>query len=299
MGNCKENKYLTLLKNPKRTSLQFLWNRFPQTAWHRLSRRSQEAGIDGLYFVLSFDCDTKEDADVVLDLDSRLREMGVRPVYAVPGSFLESQSGTYQQLLSRGAEFLNHGYQPHTRWNEGLNRYESCYFYHELSLEKVIEDVTLGDRAIQKVLGVKPLGYRTPHFGTFQTESQLQFLYAELKNLGYRFSSSTVPINAVKLGSRYKEMEITEFPVSGMFSSPLTIQDSWAFFAAPDRTYSGSDYVMEAKKFASFARQNSLSGILNYYADPSHVWNEPMFFEGVRAWSEVGRSATFGELLNP
>jgi hypothetical protein len=54
----------------------------------RYGQLARRAGLDRVWLVLSFDCDTPQDADVAEAVHERLMSMGVRPVYAVPGDLL-------------------------------------------------------------------------------------------------------------------------------------------------------------------------------------------------------------------
>jgi peptidoglycan/xylan/chitin deacetylase (PgdA/CDA1 family) len=268
----------------------------PEWLWSRLDRRARRRGFKRLRLALSFDCDTAEDAAVVLDLDRRLRDRGLLPAYAVPAALIEREENIYGELRRRGAEFLNHGYVQHTAWNSSLSRYESTFFYETLSRNRVAQDIQEGRDALGRLLGVAPDGFRTPHFGTFQRPEQIRFLHAELARSGHRYSSSTVPAFAFRHGPVFERSSVLEFPVTGTYTRPLMIQDSWAFYAAPDRTHTAQDYLTEARSLVRYVEKHGLVGVLNYYADPSHVWNQPTFFEAIDVWRRVAEPATFSEL---
>lgn len=290
------NRYLNAFFHPVEATLSFISRQWPELLWRRYIRLARKAELHKLYFVLSFDCDLPEDAKVVLDLDQRLRDMGVKPCYAVPGTLLENEEKVYSRLFLRGAEFLNHGYQQHAVWNSSLGRSESCFFYHQLPLEQVRQDIEQGHRAFERVLGLRPLGFRSPHFGTFQSVNQLSFLHSVLKDMGYKYSSSTIPFHAFRYGPVFNRFGLLEFPVSGAFSRPLSIQDSWSFYAAPDRQWGPDDFLAQARSLAKFCQKENIVGILNYYADPSHVWDQPTFFDAVKIWKEVAEPVGLGTL---
>jgi len=292
------NKYLRVLFNPVETGFYIISRWRPQLLWQRYYNLAQKAGFKKLYLVLSFDCDTPEDAKVVLDVDNCLQDMEIKAVYAVPGAILEKDEKVYSELCQRKVEFLNHGYKEHTFWNEKLSRYESCFFYNQLPLEQIIEDIEKGDEVLKKILGLTPLGFRTPHFGTFQKIKQLKFLHSLLKNMGYRYSSSTSPFYAFRYGPFFDPFEILELPVSGSFSNPLSVMDSWGFYKAPDRKYKPEDFLTEAKALTYYCKEKKMVGILNYYADPSHIWNQPTFFEAVKLLKEVAEPIDFQTLCS-
>ncbi len=296
------NRYLKAVFYPLEITLHLAASGQPQLLWRRFGRLAQKAGFKKLYLILSFDCDTPEDAKVALDLDQHLRDIGVRSVYAVPGTILEQEEKVYSRLLLRGAEFMNHGGAQHTFMNHSAGRYESCFFYDQLHLEQVRRDIEKGHQALEKVLGLRPLGFRAPHFGTFQTKAHLSFLHSLLEGMGYKYSSSTVPFYAFRHGPVFTRFGLLEFPVLGAFSRPLAIQDSWSYYAAPHRRLDPDRFLSEAKAIANFCQKEKIVGILNYYADPSHVWDQPTFFKAVKAWREVAEPFEFRSairLINP
>lgn len=280
------------------TTLNLVGRFHPSALWRWYNHRALRAGFRRLYLILSFDCDTPDDARVVLDLDLRLRDLGISPVYAVPGSLLESEERVYGALISRGAEFLNHGYVHHTVWNCGLGRYESTFFYDQLPLERVREDVENGHRALERVLGIKPSGFRVPHFGTFQEQKQLAFLHSVLIEMGYRYSSSSMPYYAFRYGPAFMRFGLLEFPVTGVYTRPMSTLDSYSFYTAPNRAWEPEDYLAQVKLLARFCREENLVGVLNYYADPSHIWDQPTFFKAARIWAEIAQPVGYRELVD-
>jgi len=285
------------LSNPI-SMMYHVWSRLDKNGlFRRYSDLSRKAGLDRLYFVLSFDCDTVEDVGVVWRVHSRLLKMGVMPVYAVPGELLKKGADVYRRIAGTGSEFLNHGYMEHTGFDEMSGTYVSTIFYDQLSPEQVRADIVQGDQALREVLGVRPLGFRTPHFGLFQKGRQLSFLYGVLRDLGYRFSSSTTPVHGFHRGAVFNCGGILEFPVSGMWTYPLSTLDSWSCFRAPGRRLTPNDYHREGLAVARHLSRLRAVGIMNYYADPSHVADNELFYETVAEWARVGRNTTYGSLI--
>ncbi|MDP2430940.1 MAG: polysaccharide deacetylase family protein [Pseudomonadota bacterium] len=268
----------------------------PRGLWNRYAERCRGAGLNKLYFVLSFDCDTVEDAEVAWSVHSRLLDMGVMPVYAVPGELLNRGEAVYRKILETGAEFINHGYREHTYFDSDRGAYASCFFYDQQPRETVREDIVQGDRNLRETLGVQARGFRAPHFGTFQRPAQLRFQHQVLRELGYAFSTSTVPTYAYRFGPVFRRFGLAEIPVSGMGARPLHILDTWTCFEAPNRRFQPQDYLQEgglaAERFAAIG-----AGILNYYADPSHIHDRPEFFETVARWAQVAKPVTYVKLL--
>ena len=274
-----------------------LWARCTRRAlFNRYAKLSRAAGLDKIYFVLSLDCDTVDDIGVAWDVHSRLMDMGVKAVYAVPGELLEKGKIVYRRILESGGEFINHGYKQHTYFDSNEGRHRSCFFYDELALQQIREDMIQGDTCLKETMGVEALGFRTPHFGTFQKGNQLRFIHSVLQDLRYSFSTSTVPLYAFRYGPIFKFFGAVELPVSGMASSPLNILDTWSCFMAPDRTMTPQDYLREGQAISKLFKGFGV-GLLNFYADPIHIHDSDIFFETVFHWRSVAVSVTYGKLL--
>jgi hypothetical protein len=269
----------------------------PGAVYRKHARRAKRAGLDRLYLVLSFDCDTEIDAQVAPGIHARLAGMGVTPVYAVPGELLVKGAGEYGPLAESGSEFLNHGGKEHARYDEGSGVGVSTLFYDDIGLDAVREDVEYGHRLVTEVVGREPTGFRTPHFGTFQDPDQLRFLHDVLRELGYRFSTSTMPGWSLRHGPVFDRFGLPELPVTGVPGRPFEILDSWNFFAAPDRTLSPADYVAGARRLAQLAGSAG-PGVINVYGDPLHVHDRDEFFDAVEALAAVATPTSYGDLLD-
>lgn len=267
----------------------------PPSLRHVYRAQAQRAGIDRLYLIVSFDCDTEQDMAVAWDVHRRVRECGVLPAYAVPGELLAEGAAIYRRIAETGAEFLNHGHRRHTYFDAALGEHRSCFFYDQQALDVVKADVIGGDRAVRQVLDLAPRGFRTPHFGTFQRPAQLRFLHGLLRELGYGFSTSTPPYFAFRYGPVFDTFGLREIPVSGGASRPLTILDTWVCFRAPDRVLTPEDYRTEALGLAQDLAGGP--GILNYYADPSHIADQPIFFETIAALARLAQPTTYRDLM--
>ena len=267
----------TKLTSPSRVLL-FLQNRyFPNYLWSKYLKRC--SSIERTAFLLSFDCDTELDFEVLPQVVSKLQAIGIKPVLAVPGELIEKGKNVYKQLAASGIEFINHGYVQHTDLQLPERMYTSNFFYHKLSKDEIVQDVNRGHEAICKHLGITPIGFRTPHFGSFQKSSELHFLWRLLKNMGYEFSSSTTPGVGIRKGPLWKQ-RVLELPVTGCPSWPTKVLDSWGFGFAPSRSVEKSDYINQIEKLEEeISRGRNL--IINIYADPSQVYDWPEFFEAL------------------
>jgi len=262
----------------------------------RHARLARRAGIDRVYLVLSFDCDTADDAAVVWDVHSQLAELGVCPTYAVPGALLHRAADVYARIAQTGAEFLNHGGTEHTYYDEGLGRHASCFFYDTLDPARVRQDLEDGHHVVSEVLGRRPDGFRSPHFGTYQRPAQLRYLHGILREHDYRFSTSTMPRQGLRYGPIFDRFGLPELPVTGTPDAPFEILDTWGFFAAPDRVREPAEYPQQAAILAEHLAAAG-AGIINVYGDPIHIHDRPEFFEAVEAWVAVAEPVSYRELL--
>src|SRR3984957_12260629 len=161
-----------------------LWSQLDRASlFARYAARARAAGIDRLYLVLSFDCDTAEDIAVAAAVHARMRALGIVPAYAVPGELLAEGADVYRAIAADGAEFLNHGHRRHTYFDQAAGHYRSCFFYDQQTGGVVEDDIVKGDHAVREVLGAAPRGCRTPHFGTFQERLHLRLLHRTLRRL--------------------------------------------------------------------------------------------------------------------
>lgn len=259
---------------------------------------AERKGLNNLYLILSFDCDTEKDIASSYEVCKKVIELGVRPVFAVPGQLLEEGRSIYRKISDVGAEFINHGYYKHAAYNEKTKVVESTLFYDQISRDLVKEDITMGDNSIQQILGIRPTGFRTPHFGTFIKPTQLNYLYSILRELNYNFSSSTTPYFGFRYGPIYHTKGMYEIPVSGSWTYPLRGLDSWGCFGAPNRIMNGMDFYKEGVAVAEYFKENNKAAILNYYVDPSHIANEPIFYKTIKKWLTVATSINYKDLLH-
>ncbi|HPA45994.1 MAG TPA: polysaccharide deacetylase family protein [bacterium] len=293
-----------ILKNaiasPRQTALQILARRCPKWLFRNYVRLARKQGLIQPSLILSFDCDTDRDAETAPQVTEQLIRIDICPVFAVPGTNLERNAAIYREVASKGCEFINHGYLPHAYWDEGNARFESCTFYHEMSPEQVAEDIRRGHETLVGILGRTPGGFRCPHFGTFQRRDQLRFLHATLRDLGYRYSSSTTPSYGFLHGplNQTRSM-IIEIPVSGCFDAPLNVLDSWAFFSGRKEHSTPQDYRDQMMKVVDYYAAGKFPALLNFYADPSHVAGRSEFFDAMCYASErIHIWQSFQEMLD-
>lgn len=248
----------------------------------RLSRAAKNTGLQGPVFLLSFDCDTHKDASVVTEVHQKLVDIGIMPVYAVPGEVLCKGEKSYSAIAQSGAEFINHGHYKHSRLLPDGKTYESWNFYDQISREEMADDVLKGHETLTDFLGVEPKGFRSPHFGSFQKEHELADLYGVLNQKKYKFSTSTVPAKSLQHSAVYKTAGLIEIPVSGGYDFPLTILDSYSFRFSTTFKHGPDEYIRQIKRLAAWFSSAQRPYLLNLYADPSQVHDWPEFFDAMR-----------------
>jgi hypothetical protein len=196
---------------------------------------------------------------------------------------LEKGRRVYQKLAQNGAEFINHGYIAHASYCHKVRRYISTHFYDELTRDMIVDDIRRGHLTYESVLGKTPNGFRVPHFGTFQRSEQLNYLHRILEVMGYAYSSSTVPYYGFRNGPVHQTAStLKEIPVSGCYDNPLRILDSWSYSYLPERTCYEGEYEVELATMVRFFQEPSQAGLLNFYADPSHIYDSQEFFEVIK-----------------
>lgn len=248
----------------------------PPSPWTRYLAGARAAGVDRLYLVLTFDCDTDLDIAIVGDLDRDLRGRGIAAGYAVPGAQLEKGRSEWRQLAERGAEFLNHGGRTHTEFRE--TRYWPVTFYDQLEPEDVVADIRLGDRLVRDITGSIPEGFRAPHFGSFQAAEQLDVIYRAVKDLGYSYCTTTIPATGLARGPVVNGGHgIVELPTTGSYRNPTTLLDSWTYLTDRHNYALGDEYYELFAETVERMTTEGMPGLLTYYADPSHVFGQKPF----------------------
>jgi hypothetical protein len=248
----------------------------------RYSGLSKRAGLKQNQLILSFDCDTPEDAEASKTIVSYLLKKGHPAVFAVPGKRIEAHLETYKSIANSGFEFINHGYEEHTAFDMIKGHYYSTTWYHEMTNDEVATDIFRAHKTLTENLEVKPTGFRAPHFGYFQKSKELGFLYQTLKALNYAYTSTTMPRVGLRKGPLFETKEgLKEFPVTGTFDFPLSILDSWQFISSPSATTETQQmYFAQFKKWVDFFANHS-PGLLNFYVDPAHVEKFAGYFQAI------------------
>ena len=139
--------------------------------------------VAGPRCAVSFDVDFREDVLALERLLIHLGALSLKASFAVVGDWVREYPREHLALVEAGHEIVNHTLSHPD--NEELDPHRH---FHLLPPEVLEEQVRSGHELIAETLGVRPRGFRAPHFGHQHTEA----VYPILRDLGYLYSSSTL-----------------------------------------------------------------------------------------------------------
>lgn len=221
------------------------------------------------YCVISFDCDFPRDIAALPELVPLLQRYNIPASFACIGQWVRQFPAEHKLLVDAGFEIINHTethpnlYHPDYDYarDDGLSREK----FNQISRERRREEIERGHQTIVEVLGVEPVGFRTPHFGALHVDD----VYAPLAALGYSFSSSVLA--AERGGQPYLTPEgVWEVPVSPCPLHPFGVFDSWHSLSKQ-----GASHSCEGDLAGLFVRLVEVvaqkGGLANVYFDPKDV----------------------------
>lgn len=256
------------------------------------SQASETSGVRGLHLFLSFDSDTDLDIQASRDVHALLASLGIKMTLAVPGTQLRNGAKAYRALSDDGVEFINHGELPHAKWQD--DQFVSTTFYNEMPPASVVEDILNAHETVTSICGRAPIGFRAPHFGTFQAPEQLRLIYDVVKRLGYAYCSTTSPSLAHRYGSVIDMGGIVELPTFGSVRSADSILDSWSHLTDRRDYALGTQYGDLMVETIDVMLSMRMSGILSWYADPCHVAGQEPFERAMRHIAKSGIPSVSG-----
>lgn len=150
-----------------------------------------------------------------------LAETGIKATFFVPGTTAERYPERVREILAGGHEIGHHGYTHHS---PVLLNYEE----ERAQLEKGIE-------ALQRVAGIRPLGYRSPAWDLSNHSIGL------LKEFGFDYESSLMgdDYRLYRVGHEDGSSGLIEIPISWLLDDfvHFEIVDNGAGLAAPSTVY--------------------------------------------------------------
>jgi hypothetical protein len=169
-------------------------------------------------YTLSFDCDLEEDIKALPSVLATLARYGLTAAFAVVGRWVVEYPDLHRSIVRHGHEVVNHTHS-HPERGRGTGR-----SFEELDPATQRDEILRCHTTCAEVLGVAPSGFRAPHFGdTFR-----QDLYDILRDLRYRYSSSTLALDSQSFGAPFRTSGVWEVPLFGSACDPFLIFDSWS-----------------------------------------------------------------------
>lgn len=265
---------------------------FPALLWEKAKKRK----VKSKKHMLILDCDTDLDIKVVWSVHEKLKAIGIRPIYAVPGEMLLKGLDVYTKIRNEGFEFINHGFKQHTVVDDERIQYKSIFFYSKISKDDIYNDIRKGDETLRNSFDYSPIAFRTPHFGTFESTRNLKIIHSLLKDLNYKYSSSSGPFLFFVKGNKYLSHNIIELPVSGSSTWPLVIPDTYTFRFANNSRFTQEQYEEELNSLYKKMENNEIAK-LNFYADPSQIYDWENFYHSQSNFAKynVGTVKEYGD----
>ena len=264
-----------------------LARRFPGQVFNFLHRWPKGLKqLDSSAFVLSFDCETERDIEILPKLLQQLHDARVVASFAVIGALAERFPHEHRAIAEGGHEIFNHGYSEHTSIADD-GSHTSTILYNNLTELQIQDEIEKGAGVIEEFCGVIPIGFRAPHFGTLTVASgDVGRLHRAIVKSGTRYSSSMSDLEVLRL-SRGGDSKILEFPLASHPDRPAAVLDSWSTVASfGDGYVAGSlrtPVVLLMRRLAA-AKSPRFASI---YLDPVQVVDLPEFVELLNAMSEA------------
>lgn len=220
----------------------------------------------GPFCVISFDCDFPRDIAVLPTLVPLLQRHGVPASFACIGQWVRQFPMEHKLIVEAGFEVLNHTethpnlYHPDYDYAcvEGLNR----EFFNQIGFDQRRREIERCHATFIEVLGVEPIGFRTPHFGALHVDD----IYSVLAEMGYVYSSSQLA--APSGGAPFRTTEgLWEFPLSPCPEHPFGVFDSWHSLSKHGASHQGKGEL--CRLFGQLLdKALTNGGLVNIYLDP-------------------------------
>lgn len=200
--------------------------------------------------VLSFDLDYQRDTDLLPALLDLLAARGVRASFACIGRLVEADPSPYRRAVAEGHEIVNH------TWSHPDNPVlaPDREFWH-LSVREMQDEIGRAQDGFATLLGVRPRGFRSPHFKDAPRMLEALDAFPEIRWLSSTLSSG------IPGGLPY-------YPVRDADVGPLAHR-----FTALD------------------AYDNTSRLMLPLTACPEHRWSPFCSYDGLRAPPDAARGA--------
>lgn len=221
---------------------------------------------------ISFDCDYPRDVEALPFVLDMLKPYPFKSSFACVGHWIERYPKEHRMILEHGHEIVNHTYSHPD--NELLNPGRK---FRTIPRDEKKAEIRQCHEVCIKTLGYEPVGCRIPHFKNLFTPD----IYGILKELGYRYSSSTWLTNTPSDGLPFRaECDILEFPLSTCPRHPFTVFDTWHSLESKRLFYRAIHRGPQA--YCALLRRLIDTGIatgsyVNIYIDPYDLKRIPSF----------------------
>ena len=236
--------------------------------------------------LLSFDCDNFADIEALAKVGDFLDKNNIKATFAAPGEILNAGEAEFGALHKKGYDFISHGYRAHS--DIVKNKYISTLYYDKLNDYELKKDIAKGNNIFRKVFGIKPKGFRIPHFGHSNTKKELRRVYKILEKEEVLYSSSTLPLRSILKGPLYKtDYNTIELPITGRYDKPLDILDTYSYgFSPKSQKYNFKQYLIDFEKLIDGYCGQKI--ILNIYCDRSQAAQMEEWFKAISYAKEKG-----------
>jgi len=212
-------------------------------------------------FTLSFDSDFRKDVEKIPQLLDILSLYSFKASFACIGKFIEEYPEIHSRIIQEGHEILNHTYTHPD--NEELNMNQK---FDKLSLQEQKYEIEKCDDVCKKILNYKPTGFRIPHFGRLYSRN----IYGILKEMGYKYSSSTLATKSPNFGIPFERDGLIEFPLSSCPMHPFAVFDTWhSLYRGGGKHKKIGEFYMLFKELMNIGIETN--SYINVYFDPQDV----------------------------
>lgn len=297
------DRFATKLKPGGESELPFskiiserhLWQYFPRSSF-------APSGSKPL-LALTFDLDYQADTDALNGLIELVGHVGARMSVVSIGKLVEADPGPYQAAVEAGHEIVNHTWSHPD--NPVLN--PDREFWH-LSADEMTEEIGRAQEVFQKFLGVRPIGFRSPHFKDAHRLIEVLEHFPEMRYFSSSLASKTplaVPYFPTKkklagkssmyFSSRFKQDN------SSLLQIPLTPcpQHRWSPFCSyhairrpvnPARGAGMHSIAAFCETWKQMLRGQIKEGFASVYFDPMDVMRDRETTDAFRAmltWADA------------
>ncbi len=227
---------------------------------------------------ISFDVDFQEDVFALEGLLNHLEAHSIKASFALVGRWVDKYPREHKTLVESGHEIVNH-----TLTHPDNEELDPDRHFHLLPPDVLAEQIRGGHDLIEKHLGIRPRGFRAPHFGHQHTVA----VYPVLRELGYTYSSSTLAPRSPSWGWPHPVGGgLWELPVTVCPRHPFSSFDTWHFIRKQPSRHKAGDLLRHLEGLVEKALAESLP--LAFYFDPR---------DAAKAGSEKGECLKALELL--